>query len=151
MYFALVPLVGDDLIPSDLLLSEAIFSQVVELSWQSENYAIHEDVLVSVNQILAPGDYAVVFGSGLFGATGYGWMPYIYSYKDENVFDDVYFTSQPHISDFWRELNGGTVEYHPRFIVNGEPAPVPEPSTLLLLASGLIGLGFYSRRKKKND
>lgn len=28
------------------------------------------------------------------------------------------------------------------------PAPVPEPSTLLLFASGLVGLGIYSRRKK---
>ena len=29
------------------------------------------------------------------------------------------------------------------------PAPVPEPSTMLLLGSGLIGLGAYIRRKFK--
>jgi len=34
------------------------------------------------------------------------------------------------------------------YLVSIEPAPVPEPSTLLLLASGLVGLGVYSRRKK---
>jgi hypothetical protein len=28
------------------------------------------------------------------------------------------------------------------------PAPIPEPSTLLLLVSGLAGLGFFRRRRK---
>ncbi len=29
-----------------------------------------------------------------------------------------------------------------------EPAPVPEPSTFILLGAGLAGLGFYSRKRK---
>jgi len=29
------------------------------------------------------------------------------------------------------------------------PVPVPEPTTMLLLGSGLIGLGAYARRKFK--
>lgn len=29
------------------------------------------------------------------------------------------------------------------------PAPVPEPSTILLLSSGLAGLAFYARRRRK--
>ncbi len=35
------------------------------------------------------------------------------------------------------------------FRVDTAPAPVPEPSTILLLGSGLLGLGWYGRKRKK--
>ena len=46
------------------------------------------------------------------------------------------------------EGNGATLQ---DFNTTGEsaPVPVPEPSTMLLLGSGLIGLGAYVRRKFK--
>lgn len=37
---------------------------------------------------------------------------------------------------------GGTIFYQP------QNTPVPEPSTILLLASGLAGLAFYTRKRK---
>ncbi len=46
---------------------------------------------------------------------------------------------------------GGSNEH---WIVNAikvvGPAPVPEPSTILLLGGGLIGLGWYSRKRKSS-
>jgi hypothetical protein len=35
-------------------------------------------------------------------------------------------------------------------VVNGSTAPVPEPATMLLLASGLVGLAGFRRRFRKN-
>ena len=43
-------------------------------------------------------------------------------------------------------MSSGTVT---GFVGNDPPAPVPEPSTLLLLFSGLAGLGFYARKRKR--
>ena len=34
--------------------------------------------------------------------------------------------------------------------IDEEPAPIPEPSTILLLGSGLLGLFWYGRKRKKS-
>jgi len=56
-------------------------------------------------------------------------------------------SSGSHFLQILREDHGGGTGYN--VLVEGDIAPVPEPSTILLLSSGLLGLGWYGRKRKK--
>ncbi len=84
------------------------------------------------------------FGSGLFSATGSGFMP---SNNTDIPGSASYF--------FWNEIAGTWTDggiSNVRFVVAGNsgPAPIPEPGTLLLIGSGLVGLGAGAWRRKKH-
>ena len=49
---------------------------------------------------------------------------------------------------YWDSISADNVDSI-SVTINDDPAPVPEPSTFLLLGSGLAGLGFYARKRKK--
>jgi hypothetical protein len=98
------------------------------------------DLLVPLSVLLQPGDYAIIFGSNRFGATGKSAMDRPYSETSQASF----FLGQ--ISSTLS--NGNWVNYsgfnNVRFLVIG--TPVPEPSTLALFAIGCVAIGCRRRR-----
>jgi len=57
-------------------------------------------------------------------------------------------TTGAFIDDFVPTASGGLDSGS--FLIFG-PDPIPEPSTLLLLGSGLAGLGIFMRRRKREE
>jgi hypothetical protein len=101
------------------------------------------DTTVPLSITLNPGNYALVFGSGLFGASGEGALP-------DLPIDPPFIPKELYLiwdNSSWREgaINGG------RFVVKGElstSTPVPEPTCLLgLMAFGVLGTGSLLKRK----
>ena len=94
------------------------------------------DLAIPITPVtLGPGTYGVLFGSGLFGATARGFIPF----NSTNV-------GLP--SFFWRDSvpqwrNGGLPPG--RLTVYEVGAPAPEPATLALLATA--GLPALRRRR----
>lgn len=136
IFIALVPTEAPDYFPSDISLSNAIFTSVFDAPYNDVGpypYQV-DDTLISTNIILAPGNYALVAGSGLFGATGKGWMPV--SGNTQNL--PWFFYMNRLIGDYFRNIDEQPI----RFLVEG--TPVPEPNTILLLVCGTL----LSRKKR---
>ena len=77
IFIALVPVSGPDGFPADVELTDAIFSTVFEAPFNDEWPPLYwvPDTVIPIDIVLEPGWYAIVFGTGLFGATGSAWMP----------------------------------------------------------------------------
>lgn len=95
-----------------------------------------DDILVPLLATLTPGDYALVFGSGLFDATGYGVMPG----NNTDLLGSSYFKWD---GAGWSDLSSNQGF---RFVVSGSSEPaVPEPTTLAIW-SVLGGIGLLAGR-----
>jgi hypothetical protein len=76
LFVAIVPTIDEVSFP-DLALSQAVFVAVFDAPFNSVGpYPFQvPETIIETHRLLFPGDYVIIFGSGLFGATGSGWMP----------------------------------------------------------------------------
>lgn len=149
---ASIPL-GYPLLPSEVVAYGTFEARTEAVSYTRSPVSVEQALDLSV--LLEPGDYGVVFGSGLFGATGSGWMAsstqQTYSVigvgKSTAIGTPDYFF----YSDFgfgiptsWtdRDFSGDLPQV--RFFVNGDAvvqaSPVPEPEALALWSFGLLAV-----------
>jgi hypothetical protein len=83
---------------------------------------------------LAPGCYGIVFGSGLFGATGSSGLVSSQLSSGNNTFSGA--------GSNWAAWGDSDT----RMVVYGSAAAVPEPATLALMLTGLAGCALLRKR-----
>jgi hypothetical protein len=97
------------------------------------------DVIASIGEVeLTPGIYAVVFGSGQFGANGGGFAPA--TNVPVGIDSDFGYTSG--VGPHWRDAGSA----QDRFVVYGE---IPEPGASVLLIA-LTSLVSSARRRRRS-
>ncbi len=134
IFAAIVPLSGTNAVPSvdpASLASIALGSVLLTVPNGTS------DVSGALSVDLAAGDYAVVFGSGLFGASGVGPV----SDGNTPIGNSSLFTSL--FGPDWFALDDSGI----RVEVDG--TPIPEPSSLSLLAVGGLLATVAIRRKRR--
>jgi len=137
---AIVPLTGGTAFPSvdPASLSSIALGSVLLSATDSSGNGGPAVVSGNLSLDLAAGDYAVIFGSGLFGASGYGPITEgntpvgNYSGLFESLYDADWFN--------FRE-RGILVE------VDGTPS-VPEPASWMMMIAGFGAVGAAMRRRK---
>jgi hypothetical protein len=125
------PITGFPLADYDNLAATALVSTLINVPAVFDA-ALTGDVLAPLSYQLAPGTYAVVFGSGQFGATGVGPFTESDAIGDPQLFQSFFGSA-------WEDFGSDDI----RLLLNGDP--VPEPMTIALMLAGLLGVAFLAR------
>ena len=140
IFAAIVSLDSIDSLPHGLPLtaSEVVATTTFEPPFPSDA------ILTPLNVMLEPGAYALLYGSGLFGATGNGGVP---NFSDQFSIPPT--TLETFI--FWNETTPGIFTWREglssqmRFVVEGMFIPEPITATLGLMGLGVLGIATRRR------
>lgn len=99
------------------------------------------EVFGAIVKPLSPGWYALVYGSGLFGATGSGGA----LNNGIDIGDPTYIAWQPGAVNGWGNLINPIFRNF-RFVIQGHV--VPEPATGILMLIPLLPMLFFRRTKR---
>jgi hypothetical protein len=146
LFVAINQITSPSIFPNDVNLSDAIFDAVLTAPYNDMGPYPQQvpETDVSTDFVLGPGTYSIMFGSGLFGATGSGWMPVpissygtpSYFYRNDNR------TGTQSFSD--GDFGGG------RFVVQGDPVTLPEPASIALFGTAIATItGYVGWRRRK--
>ncbi len=94
------------------------------------------DLTVPLKKTLAAGDYALIFGSGQFGADGYAGLTDTNStIGSPTMFQTLY-------DNTWQAQDSDGI----RIFVEGNPVPEPVVWAMMLVGFGLVGAAARARR-----
>lgn len=134
IFAAIVPLSSPTGFPS-LLPDQLAGASIADVVFSVPG-GIH-DLTEPLSVTLAPGNYGLVFGSGVFGADGFAGL------GDGNDTIGSPFFFQSLFSDEWQPQNPQGI----RVFVLG--SAVPEPATWAEMVLGFAGLGFAFRQSRR--
>lgn len=140
VFGAIVNLDGNDLPVGDLTYLENVVAYTVFTPTSGADY------LASINVNLLPGNYGLIFGSGLFGAQGKSTLTLLQPDEGETSSGTVFAINDSSYPQWG--IEGDEPNRYRMFLTGSVISAVPEPASYLLFSMGLAFIGVRQQRRQ---